>query len=97
MSVTDHPAWYYQQKDITDPTPYEDEPKQWGYLECAVCGGPICRGEDVVLFNHDSLTLTLAMHKDCFPLWLKESPHLWEFVESFMEKLDFEIEEGEAP
>lgn len=97
MSTTEHPAWYYQQKDITDPTPYEYEPRQWGDLECTMCGFTIFRGEDVVIFNHEDLVRKIVMHKECFPHWLKEDPHMWESIKRFMELLDFEIEEGEIP
>lgn len=99
MSVTDHPVWYYQHNDITDPTPYEDELNQWGDLECPFCERPICHGEEVIVFNHDNLTRTIAMHKSCYPIRSKkkDDPGLWEFVQWFMEDLGFEIEEGDAP
>lgn len=99
MSVTDHAVSYYQHLDITDPTPYEDESKQWGDLECPFCGRPIYQGQETILFNHDDMIRTLAMHKKCYPIRSKNGnkPEMWEFISMFMEDLGFEIEEGEAP
>jgi hypothetical protein len=98
VSTTDHPASYYQHEDITDPTPYEDEPNQWGDLECPFCERPICHGEDVIIFNHDDLVRTIAMHKDCFCVRLKKGERLdlWTVIQRFMESLGFEIEEGDV-
>lgn len=66
MSVTDHPAWFYQQNDITDPTPYEEDNGILDGMECPICGEGFRRGEDILELGHWCLGHDrFLVHADC--------------------------------
>lgn len=64
MSAFDKRASFYQQNDITDPTPYENDAED-PVAECPICGNPIYSGEHVIKIGHDDLTDDIWVHYQC--------------------------------
>lgn len=95
MSVYDRPPQYYQERDITDPTPYESE-SPWRYddCECPICGQGFMRNEGHLALTHLELKEDIYFHTNC----------LWEYfpefagrsaLYDFLDALGFTIEEIE--
>lgn len=94
MSVQDHPVWYYRQKDITDPTPYEGDDEILCGEECMLCGKEFRRGEAIMEMRHQTLDHDrFLFHKECFD---------WKFggdrrnkVLDVLDEFGFEVDETE--
>lgn len=94
MSVSDHPAWYYQQRDITDPTPYEEDNRILSDECCALCGGEFFRGQRVVLIDTPDHYYRLLIHEDCYNPLFKSVEERTRF-EGIMDRLGFDTSEAE--
>lgn len=94
MSVTDHPAWFYQQNDITDPTPYEDDNRILLDECCALCGGDFFNGQRVILIDTPDHYYRLLIHEDCYNSLFKSIEERTRF-EEIMDRLGFETGDAE--
>lgn len=99
MSVTDHPAWFYQQRDITDPTPYEEDNRILDGQRCMICDGEFYKGETIMeakhthknhdrFLFHENCLRGLVLHDEMFTT----VRDFYNFVEDF----GFEVEEAEV-
>ena len=97
-NVTDHPASYYQQLDITDPTPYETDTRILDGEECMICGEEFRIGERIMEMKHRELSHDrFLFHEDCLRNTLHDEMFttLWDFY-GFMEDFGFEVDETEV-
>lgn len=93
MSVTDHPVWYYQQRDITDPMPYEKDNRIFDGAECYYCGRQFYFGEKVMQIEAPCFDRVL-IHKDCYDELFKSIEERIRF-EEIMDRLGYDICETE--
>lgn len=94
MSVTDHPAWYYQQRDITDPTPYETDNRIFDGEECYLCGCEFYLGQKVIQIEPREHHYRFLSHEDCYNSLFRSIGERVRF-EKIMDRLGFEIIEAE--
>lgn len=94
MTLNLHPNSFFQQGDITDPTPYEVDTRVAEDTECLVCGNEFHRGEPVIELKHIAVSHDrFLIHRDCIrfkPNGLEESEIL-----EVIDLLGFEWEEKE--
>lgn len=93
MSTTDHPAWFYQQRDITDPTPYEEDLVLPGTEECVcwLCGYELREGQTVMELFHCFLRHDrLLFHERCFEERWK--PEERELILDALERFGFDYD-----
>lgn len=94
MSTTDHPAWYYQQRDITDPTPFEDNNLILPDECCALCEENFFKGQEVILIDTPDHYYRLLIHEDCYNPLFKSVEERTRF-EEIMDRLGFETGDAE--
>ena len=94
MSVTDHPAWFYQQRDVTDPTPYEEDNRILPDECCALCGEDFFKGQKVILIDTPDRYYRLLIHEDCYNPLFKSVEERTRF-EEIMDRLGFETGDAE--
>lgn len=94
MTLNLHPNSFFQQGDITDPTPYETDSRVAEGCECLLCEKEFHKGEEVIELRHCTLRHDrFLIHKDC----LRFKPNGWEESEvlGILEELGFDWEEKE--
>jgi hypothetical protein len=94
VSVTDHPAWFYQQRDITDPTPYEEDNRILPDECCALCGEDFFKGQRVILIDTPDHYYRLLIHEDCYNPLFRSVKERTRF-EEIMDRLGFETGDAE--
>ena len=93
MSVGDRPVWFYQQADITDPTPYEDDTSVMEGEECMLCQMEFHRGEGIMEMMHRTLDHDrFYFHRDCLRIWFRGRE---EEILGALDDFGFEVEERE--
>ena len=93
MSVGDRPIWFYQQGDVTDPTPWEEDDSLLEGEECMLCGREFRRGEAIMEMKHGTLNHDrFYFHEGCLKFWFKDRAQ--EILDAFGE-FGFETEEWE--
>ena len=94
MKPRDRPVSYYQERDMTDPTPYETDTRVAEGCECLLCGKEFHRNEPVVEVKHHALRHDrFIIHKEC----LRYKPNGWDESEvlGVLDELGFYAEEKE--
>lgn len=93
MSVTDHPVWYYQQRDITDPTPYEEDNRILDGEVCYRCECVFHCGDRIMQIEAPCFDRVLV-HEDCYDALFHSVEERTRF-ECIMDRLGYEISEAE--
>lgn len=94
MTETEKYVSYFQQYDITDPTPYETDTRAAEGCECPICGREFHKNEPVVEAKHGTLGHDrFLIHRDC--LRFRPGGFAEEDVLGVLELLGFETEEKE--
>ena len=94
MMRGNYSAFYFQQQDITDPTPYETDTTVAEGCECLLCEKEFHKGEAVIELHHGRLNHDrFLIHQEC----LRYKPNGWEESEvlGILEELGFSAEEKE--
>ena len=94
MMRSDFPAFFFQQGDVTDPWPYEEDTRVADGCACLLCEKEFHRGEPVIELRHCTLSHDrFLIHREC----LRYKPNGWDESEvlGVLEELGFSAEEKE--
>ena len=94
MIKSGYPAFFFQQGDITDPTPFETDTTVAEGCECLLCEKEFRKGEPVIELRHVRLSHDrFLIHQER----LRYKPNGWDESEvlGVLEELGFSAEEKE--
>lgn len=95
-SVYDHSRFFYEQQDITDPTPYEgDSPWRYDECECPICGQGFRKDEGLLSLRHKDMNRDILIHENCVWDAALSAPNPEHAILNFLEDIGFEIEDIE--
>lgn len=95
-SVYDHSQFFYAERDITDPTPYEGaSPWRYDDCECPICGQGFMRNEGLLALHHKDMENDILIHESCLYSSAESALTTEYALLGFLEDIGFEVEEIE--
>ena len=88
--MREHTVSYYQQADVTDPTPYETDNRILDGETCMICGEEFRAGERIMELRHRCLGHDRFLFHEACMHGIK-----FRHIEEILDGFGFEVEETE--